>query len=90
MSRSKPFHSLCLPSIVSLALLIAIAGSSQANPIEDAQADDGTGGVVASTTGGGHLLVGGSIDVGFSFSAKQKYDGSANGHLRFSTALGGV
>lgn len=64
------------------------AGSLSADPISAVQAGDNTAGVVASTTGGGHFLVGGSIDVGFSFSAKQKADGSANGHLRFSTELG--
>lgn len=76
------------PATASL-LLFAIADSTQANPIADAQAGDSTAGVVASTTGGGHFLVGGSIDVSFSFSAKQKADGSANGHMRFSTELGG-
>lgn len=90
MSKPKPFRSLYLSAFATLAFLIVISGSSQANPIDEVQALDSTAGVVASTTGGGHLLVGGSIDVGFSFSAKQKDDGTANGHLRFSTVLGGL
>lgn len=86
----KPFSGQNLPALITLSFLITVASTSLANPISDAQAGDGTAGVVASTTGGGHLLVGGSIDVSFSFSAKQKADGAANGHMRFSTELGGL
>ncbi len=70
-------------------LLFAVTSPLLANPITEAQAADGNKGVIASSTGGGHFLVSGSIDVGFSFSAKQKMDGTANGQFRFSAELGG-
>jgi hypothetical protein len=71
-------------------LLMAMGNSLWANPITEAQAADGTEGVMVSATGGGHFLVSGALDVAFSFSAKQKSDGSANGQFRFSVELGGL
>lgn len=72
-----------------LLTTLAIAGTANAadDPIAALQAKDGQRGVVASTTGGGHYLISGSLDVSFSFSAKQKSDGSANGHFRQSVVL---
>lgn len=64
----------------------ALAGS---DPISRIQARDNTAGVIASTTGGGHYLIGDSLDVKFSFGATQKADGSAHGQFRQSVELGG-
>jgi len=71
-------------------LLLLLAGSVCANPITEAQQADSDMGVVASSTGGGHFLVSGALDVAFSFSAKLKQDGTANGQFRFSVELGGL
>lgn len=71
------------------AALLAATAHAASNPIAELQAQDSSRGVVASTTGGGHFLVG-SLDVGFSFGAKQKADGTANGHFRMSVELGGL
>lgn len=72
---------------LSAALIAVSAGQAADDPIAAVQANDGNRGVVASTTGGGHYLIGGSLDVSFSLSAKQKADGSANGRFRQSVIL---
>lgn len=88
--REKSFTTrICLPAAFWAALLVTPA-TLLANPITQAQANDGNNGVVASSTGGGHFLVSGSLDVTFSLSAKQKNDGSANGQFRYSVELGGL
>ena len=74
---------------LAAAGLVALAFSSTADPITKMQANDGNAGVVASTTGGGHYLIGGSIDVEFSFNAKHKANGTANGHFRQSLIFQG-
>lgn len=71
--------------LVALAAL-ALAQPVTANPIAELQAHDGGAGVVASATGGGHLLIG-VLDVTFAFSAVQKVDGSAHGKFRHSVVL---
>lgn len=71
-------------------LLLLTTGSLWANPITEAQQADSNKGVVAASTGGGHFLVSGALDVAFSFSAKHKRDGSANGQFRFTVELGGL
>lgn len=74
--------------VLLAATVIASTGIQAADdPIAAVQANDGNHGVVVSTTGGGHYLIGGSLDVSFSFSAKQKADGSANGQFRQSVVL---
>ena len=70
--------------------IFAMSGSVFADPITRAQAGDGSNGVDLSTTGGGHFLVSGAIDVAFSFSATQKESGVANGQFRMSAELGGL
>lgn len=74
---------------LAAAGLTVLASASVADPISAMQANDGTAGVVASTTGGGHYLIGGSIDVEFSFNAKHKANGTANGHFRQSLVFQG-
>lgn len=71
------------------ALLAATGGIAADDPIAKMQANDGNNGVLTSTTGGGHYLISGSLDVSFSFSAKQKTNGTANGHFRQSVELSG-
>lgn len=75
---------------IFLAALLIVPTTLWANPITEAQANDGNNGVVISSTGGGHFLVSGALDVTFSFSAKQKEDGTANGQFRFSVELAGL
>jgi len=65
---------------------LALASPVTANPIAELQAHDGDAGVIASATGGGHLLIG-DLDVKFGFSAVHKYDGSAHGKFRHSVVL---
>ncbi|MDX1381412.1 MAG: hypothetical protein R3233_09840 [Xanthomonadales bacterium] len=74
---------------LAAAGLVALAFTSTADPISALQANDGNSGVFASTTGGGHYLIGGSIDVEFAFAAKQKNNGTANGHFRQSLIFQG-
>lgn len=73
-------------SLSALAVVL-LAPHASANPIADLQAHDGIAGVVASATGGGHFLIGGDLDVKFSFSALQKADGSTHGKSRHSVIL---
>lgn len=76
----------------ALGLILASCFVGQvalADPIAEAQAEDGNQGVVISTTGGGHYLIGGAIDVKFSFSAKQKENGFATGQFRQSVVFNG-
>lgn len=47
------------------------------------------GRVVASTTGGGTLLVGGALEVSFHFNAIARQDGSASGRFFHSVVVGG-
>lgn len=77
-------------SLMLSFLLLLLAGSLSANPITEAQQADSDTGVVASSTGGGHFLVSGALDVAFAFSAKQKQNGTANGQFRFTVELGGL
>jgi len=72
------------------AAMLLLPVSLWGNPIAELQANDGDNGVTASSTGGGHFLVSGALDVTYSFSAKQKDDGTANGQFRFSVELGGL
>lgn len=87
-----PIHSVHpaagLMSAVLLAATVSLAHAG--NPITDLQAGDGSAGVAVATSGGGHYLVGGAIEVGFSFGAQQKLDGTATGWFRHSTELGGL
>ncbi len=85
--QSRPKVTLNLALIF---LLFAMGGSVWANPITEAQSGDGDQGVIASSTGGGHFLVAGFLDVVFSLNAKHKSDGTANGQFRFSVELGGL
>ena len=71
--------------LAALAAL-ALAHPVTANPIAELQAHDGGAGVVASATGGGHLLIG-TLDVNFAFSAGERADGSAHGKFRHSVVL---
>lgn len=87
--EKKAAAQICLRAIFWATLLLTPA-TLWANPITQAQANDGNNGVKASSTGGGHFLVSGSLDVTYSFSAKQKDDGTANGQFRFSVELGGL
>ena len=75
-----------------LAGLLAAGASAaaQANPILEAQKQDGNDGVTALATGGGHYLIGGAIDVTFSLSAKQKDSGFATGQFRQSLVFQGL
>jgi hypothetical protein len=43
--------------------------------------------VVASATGGGHYLLGGALDIKFSFSAVSRANGGASGQFRQSVAF---
>ncbi|HUG99741.1 MAG TPA: hypothetical protein VMQ83_11285, partial [Gammaproteobacteria bacterium] len=76
-------------SSVSFAILAVclLAPHAAANPIAELQSRDGGAGVVASATGGGHFLVGGALDVKFSFSAVQQANGAAHGKSRHSVVL---
>ena len=65
-------------------------GSPLANPVAELQAGDKGAGVIASTTGGGHYLVAGFLDVKFSLSANQRPDGSAYGHFRHEVTFQGL
>lgn len=85
--HSKLGRTVCLAAATGL-LLMTSTGMAASNPIAALQANDSSKGVVASSTGGGHFLIG-ALDVGFSFNASQKKDGSANGHFRMSVELGG-
>ncbi|HET6604836.1 MAG TPA: hypothetical protein VFG21_11640 [Xanthomonadaceae bacterium] len=76
----------CAASVLAAAL----AASAAANPITELQANDGGSRVVASSTGGGHFLVGGALDVTFAFSANQHADGGASGHSRHTVELQGL
>ena len=71
-------------------VLLGVMGTLSADPISEAQAYDGSSGVTASTTGGGHFLISGTFDVGYSFSAVQKNGGAAQGQFRMSVELGGL
>jgi hypothetical protein len=87
-SRSRKFLR-----VFKLAMGVAIlglSGSIWADPISEAQAEDGDNGVTLSATGGGHFLISGTFDVAFSFSANQKDNGTANGQFRMSVELGGL
>ena len=78
-----------LPCTALVAAGALVAAAAAGNPITEAQSADSQLGVTASATGGGHLLVGGALDVTFSFSANQKLDGSANGRFHHSVELQG-
>lgn len=71
---------------VSFAILAAclLAPHAAANPITELQSHDGAAGVVASATGGGHLLISGVLDVKFSFNAVQQANGATHGKSRHS------
>ncbi|GAA4854676.1 hypothetical protein [Luteimonas vadosa] len=73
-----------------LAAALAASTAAAGNPVVDLQQHDQSRGVVASATGGGHFLVGGSLDVTFAFSANQHPDGTASGHSRHQVELGGL
>lgn len=88
-TRFERLHAAVCRPLAALALGLATAGAS-GNPIAEMQATDGGAGVVASATGGGHLLVGGALDVKFSMSASQRTDGSAAGRFRHSVELQGL
>lgn len=85
-------HTLHRAAGLIFALLIASGASPihASNPIADLQAGDSSAGVAVATSGGGHYLVGGVIEVGFSFGAQQKLNGAATGWFRHSTELGGL
>jgi hypothetical protein len=85
-SQSGALRRIIHVSLSALALVL-LAPHASANPIADLQAQDGIAGVVASATGGGHFLIGGALDVKFSFSAVQKADGSTHGKSRHSVIL---
>ncbi|CAN5300698.1 hypothetical protein BH24PSE2_BH24PSE2_23480 [soil metagenome] len=78
-----------LPCTALAAAGALAAAAATGNPITAAQSVDSQRGVTASATGGGHVLIGGALDVKFSFSANQKLDGSANGRFRHSVELQG-
>ena len=85
MTVRSPAQCRRIASVVFVALTaLALAPDAPANPIANIQADDGGAGVVASATGGGHLLIGGALDVKFSLSAVQQADGTAHGSFRHS------
>lgn len=77
-------------AVVILTGTLAASAAAAGNPIAELQANDRSQGVIASTTGGGHFLIGGSLDVKFSFSANQHPDGTASGHSRHEVELGGL
>lgn len=88
LTSFAPAHPACALALVAAAF--AATAATAANPVAELQSHDRSRAVVASTTGGGHFLVGGSLDVRFSFSANQHADGSASGHSRHEVELGGL
>lgn len=90
MRTVNQLHRSSLAAAVALAGSLAMPTAAAGNPVAELQANDHSRGVIASTTGGGHFLVGGALDVRFSFSANQHPDGTASGHSRHEVELGGL